>query len=242
MRHLKLTVILPLVIALVLSPFVVQAAVANVANYRAYAEKACAEAFEAMPIDDFEGTVSPFIPIPGGLSIANAKQTSFSQQIVKPEQPYSGANAVRITASYADKTPGAYDHWVLRMPPLPFRGIALDRRTHFSLAWRGSYISMVVQIEYADGKHQSLYYTDQAGPRLPNHTEDALRQNTTWKVITTGDIYEWAKQRAVALGTSDKDMYVYYVGLTTVSPNPFDITVDRMVVWQPSYANCAKRS
>ena len=57
MRHLKLTVILPLVIALVLSPFVVQAAVANVAKYRAYAEKACAGAFEAMPIDGFEGTV-----------------------------------------------------------------------------------------------------------------------------------------------------------------------------------------
>lgn len=236
----KTPLILAAVLALVLAPVAIRAATNNIANYRAYADKACAESFEVMPIDDFEGTLSPFIPIPGDVSIANARRTSFSQQIVQPDQPYSGGNAVRITASYAEKGVGAYDHWVLRMPPLPFRGISLDRRTHFSLAWRGSYISMVVQIEYADGKHQALYYTDQTGPRLPHRTEDALRQNTTWKVITTGDIYEWAKQRAAALGTSDKDMYVHYVGLTTVSPNPFDVTVDRMIVWQESHANCKK--
>jgi hypothetical protein len=241
---MKLSRLLILIIggvAIICLPLLIKLITTNIQNYSAYAQKACAETFEVMPLEDFEGSASPFIQMPVQ-SIQLTKRTSFKQEIISPDKPYSGRNASRLQATYDNVSFGAYDHWVLRMPPLPFRGITLDRRTHFSIAWRGIYNSMVIKVEYEDGTKSALLYTDQTGPHLPNNGEDALRQNTAWKVMTSPDVYEWAKLRAKEIGASDQNMYVHYVGLTTTYPNPYDITVDRMVVWQESRANCVSRS
>ncbi len=211
----------------------------NAAHYRAYAAAACSESFETVVVADFENGDDALIQLPGGGGgISNATRSSFKQESVTVDAPFSGKRALHVNAAYASTQFGSYDLWMVRMPPLPLRGIALDRKTHISLAWRGNYLSFVAQVQFNDGTRSALYYTDAAGPRLPNTVEDALRANNTWKVITTPDLYEWAKQQAKTIGASTDGMYILYAGINTVSPNPFDATIDRMVVWRQSLASC----